>query len=91
VPQARATAAPSGSELPVEQLTARFEARGPDGRAHTVLVYTRLAASPGGGVVATERMTTAEGLTVVPHGPGRYYVVLTGAVLTRREPAEAAP
>src|SRR4029453_8502690 len=52
------------------QRTRPFEPDGPDGRLHTVLVYTALSAGPGGGVVASERLATAEGLTVVAHGPG---------------------
>src|SRR5688500_13585452 len=71
----------------MEQLTGRFEADGPDGRAHTVLVFTRLTAEPGG-VVASERMATADGLTVVLHGQGHYYAVLTGARLSRRPPGK---
>ena len=71
----------------MEQLTGRFEADGPDGRAHTVLVFTSVAVGTGGGVVASERMATADGLTVVLHGPGHYFAVLTGSRLSRRPPA----
>jgi hypothetical protein len=65
----------------MERLTDRFEADGSDGRVHTVLVYTR-----DDGPAPAVRLVTADGLTVVPYGPDRYYAVLTGAVLTRRAP-----
>jgi len=59
----------------------RFEADGSDGRVYTVLVYA--------GGAAPRRLATAEGLTVVPHGPSRYYAVLSGVRLTPRAAAPA--
>lgn len=70
----------------MEYVSGRFEADGSDGRVHTVLIYV----TPARGAAASQRMATADGLTVVPHGADRYYAILTGVRLTPRAGAAVA-